>query len=148
MSFLLLWAATTIHREKFDAIKRSIVAGTSKCFCSWGCPQGALPGLSIGRDLMTSDELWCYLATAELPEADDENEHTDQKRKEEVFCRTCTTSIVKSNAWFFVKCFTTFFFDVCGFQRSKSLYDKGPNAVATEQPITHQERRIEVLFCN
>ena len=104
--------------------------------------------MSIGRDLMTSDELCCYLATAELPEADDENEHTDQKRKEEVFCRTCTTSIVKSNAWFFVKCFTTFFFDVCGFQRSKSLYDKGPNAVATEQPITHQERRIEVLFCN
>ena len=91
MSFLLLWAATTIHREKFDAIKRSIVAGTSTppsslllfCCCSWGCPQGPLllPGLSIGSDLMTFTELLYSTSTSVIPpppsskEDDDENEH-------------------------------------------------------------------------
>ena len=55
---------TSFGCEKFDAIKRSIVAGTSTppsllllCCCSWGCPQGPLPGLSIGSDLMTFTEL-------------------------------------------------------------------------------------------
>ena len=99
MSFLLLWAATTIHREKFDAIKRSIVAGTSTppsslllfCCCSWGCPQGPLPGLSIGSDLMTFTELLytppAPLSFLLLPPPRRTTMRMSTK------CRTCTTSI-------------------------------------------------------
>ena len=82
---------TSFGCEKFDAIKRSIVAGTSTppsslllfCCCSWGCPQGPLllPGLSIGSDLMTFTELLYSTSTSVIPpppsskEDDDENEH-------------------------------------------------------------------------
>ena len=100
MSFLLLWAATTIHREKFDAIKRSIVAGTSTppsslllfCCCSWGCPQGPLllPGLSIGSDLMTFTEL-LYTPPAPLSFLLPPPRRTTMRMSTK--CRTCTTSI-------------------------------------------------------
>ena len=86
------WA--TIHREKFDAIKRSIVAGTSTppsslllCCCSWGCPQGPLPGLSIGSDLMTFTEL--LHSSTQLRRSSSARRTMRMSTK----CRTCTTSI-------------------------------------------------------